>query len=338
MRVAALVASVALAAVAAPARAADVVTLRMATVAPEGSAWAREIRTYARDIEGATKGAVRLKVYYSAVTGDEFEALERIKRDQLDGAIASESCMRLAPSMKVTLVVGLFQSREESGYVMTRLRPRLDAEFARSGFVYLGQANLGPEVLFTRHPVRNLTELRATRFWVWDLNEALRMQGPALGLKLVPRPIYQAARAYDQQELDGFIAVPQGALAYQWSTQAHYLQDLRMSYRSGCVFFASRAFEALPIDAQQYLKTTGSARLRARIEDIGRQHDEALLSGLFARQGLKTIPVSESFRSEFFELAREVRGNRGNQVVDEKLLQEVLSWLADYRALHHPRR
>jgi TRAP-type transport system periplasmic protein len=337
MRVAVLVASVALVGMVAAARA-DVVTLRMATVAPEGSAWAREIAAYARDIESYTKGAVRLKVYYSAVTGDEFEALERIKRDQLDGAIASESCSRLAPSMKVTLVVGLFQTRDESSYVMTRLRPRLDAEFARAGFVYLGQANLGPEVLFTRHPVRTLADLRATRFWVWDLNEALRTQAPALGLKLVPRPIFQAARAYDEHEIDGFIAVPQGALAYQWSTQAHYLQDLRISYRSGCVFFASRAFEALPVFAQQYLKTTASARLRGRIEDVGRQQDEVLLGGLFARQGLQTIPVSEAFRSEFFELAREVRGNPGNHVVDEKLLQEVLSWLADYRALHHPRR
>jgi TRAP-type C4-dicarboxylate transport system substrate-binding protein len=155
---------------------ADPVTLRMATIAPEGTAWARELAAYAREIEGNTNGAVHVKIYYSSIAGDEFTVIDRIKRDQLDGAIGSESCMVLSPSMRVTRVVGLFQSREESAYVVTRLKPILDEEFAQKGFVNLGEANLGPEVLYTRDPVRSLADLRKVRFWVWDLDLSLRKQ------------------------------------------------------------------------------------------------------------------------------------------------------------------
>ncbi|MCU1277882.1 MAG: dicarboxylate transporter subunit DctP [bacterium] len=308
---------------------AEPIKLRMATIAPEGSAWARELAAFARDVEAGTHGAVTLKIYYSSVAGDEFAVIDRIKRDQLDGAIGSESCMRLAPSMKVTRIIGLFQSREESAYVLTRLRPLLDKEFLANGFVNLGQANLGPEVLLTRQPITSVADLRKTRFWVWDLDGSLRAQAPSLGLQIGPLPIEQAAHAYDEKRVDGFIAIPSGALAFQWSAQARYLQDLRISYRSGCIFFASRAFDALPIVAQQYLTTAASAKLRARVNDVGYQQDDALLGGLFAKQGLRAVPVSPRFRTEFAELASDARARQ--TVVSRQLLSEVLSWLADLR-------
>ncbi|MDB4969471.1 MAG: C4-dicarboxylate transporter [Myxococcales bacterium] len=316
-------------------QAAETVTLRLATIAPEGSAWARELGAYARDVESGTHGAVRIKIYYSGIAGDEATVLNRIKRDQLDGAVASESCLQLAPSMRVTRIVGIFRSRQESAYVMTRLKPLLDAEFLKSGFVHMGTASLGPEVLFTRAPVRTMAELRATRLWVWDLDAALRLQTAAMGLRAVPRPIEQAGRAYDEGATDGFIAVPSATLAFQWSAQAHYVEDLRFTYRAGCVFYASRVFDALPIEAQRYV-VSANAKLRVRIDDLGRTQDEALMGGLFARQGVKAVPVSERFRAEFFDLARDVRGRGDNRVVDDALISDVLSWLADYRVEHAP--
>src|SRR5262249_29590784 len=152
-----------------------------------------------------------------------------------------------------------------------------------------GEATLGPEVLFTRRPVRDLGELRKTPLWIWDLDKSLFQQARLLGLTLVPRPIEGAAKAYDDGVTDGFVAIPTGALAWQWSSQAKYLEDLRVSYRAGCVFFASRAFDSLPIEAQKELRAA-SAKLRVRIDEIGREQDDALLGGLLAKQGLKSVP------------------------------------------------
>ena len=325
-----------LALLAAPVRA-DPAVIRIATVAPEGSAWAREIAAWRREVESGAGGVVRLKIYYSGIAGDEFTVIQRIRRDQLDGGIGSESCTRLGPSMRVSRIVGLFQSREESAYAMTRLKPVLDQEFLRAGFVNLGEATLGPEVLFTRQPVRSMAELRRTRLWVWDLDETLQTEAAALSLKTVPRPVYQAARAYDDGAIDGFIAIPSGALAFQWTAQARYLEDLRISFRQGCVFLSSRVFDPLPLEVQRRIRSA-TAKLRARMEDLGRRQDDALLGGLLARQGLKTVAVSERFRSEFFDLARDARVRLGGRIVSEKLLQTVLSWLADFRAEHEAAR
>jgi TRAP-type C4-dicarboxylate transport system substrate-binding protein len=286
-------------------------------------------------VAAATNGTVRFKIYYAGIAGDEFTVVERVKRDQLDGVIGSEICLHISPSMKVTRIVGLFQSRAETAYVMTRLKPVLDAEFLRAGFINMGEATLGPEVIFSRRPVHDLVELRQLPLWVWDLDTSLRAQVGPLGLKVVPRPIEAAAKAYDDSAIDGFISIPTAGLAWQWSAQAKYLEDLRISYRTGCVFFASRAFDSLPIEAQQQLRAA-SGKLRGRIEDLGRQQDDALLGGLLAKQGLQNVPVSDRFRSEFFDAAREARTRHPSSVVPETLLQTVLSWLADYRAEHAP--
>ncbi|MDB4965635.1 MAG: TRAP-type C4-dicarboxylate transport system, substrate-binding protein [Myxococcales bacterium] len=317
----------------APPAAADPITLRVATIAPAGTAWAREFGAFARDVEAGTHGAVHIKIYYSGIAGDDVTVLDRIRRDQLDGAMSSESCMRLSPSLRVTRVFGLFQNRDEAAYILTRLRPTLDAEFLKEGFIHLGEAALGPEVLFTREPVRDMAELRKTALWIWELDDALRAQAPALGLHVTATSLELATRAYDEKRVDGFIAVPSAALAFQWSAQARYLEDVRLSYRNGCLFVASRAFDALPIDAQSYVRAA-TAKLRNRLDDLGKRQDDALLEGLFARQGLRAVPVSERFRLELFSLARDMRTRVGGTLVSQKLLAQVLNWLADYRVEH----
>jgi len=310
---------------------ATVTVMRIATVAPDGSAWARELKAWARDVESATEGAVRLKIYFGGIAGDENVVLERIHREQLDGAIGSELCTRLAPSLKVARVIGAFQTREENAYVLARLRPTFDAEFLRAGFINFGEAGLGPEVLFTREPVRDLASLRKLRLWVWDSDDVLPPQARALGLRIVQGPLAQAGRAFDDHQFDGFITIPTAALAFQWTTQARYLTPLRISFRSGCLIIATRAFDPLPAETQRAFQSS-TGKLNQRIEELGREQDAALLGGLLARQGLTPMPETDRLRVEFFEAARAVRA--GASVVSEGVLSQVLAWLADYRAEH----
>jgi TRAP-type transport system periplasmic protein len=315
------------------AAAADPIVLRMATIAPQGSGWAREFAAFARDVETITAGGVRMKLYFSGIAGGDIEVVDRIRRDQLDGAIGSESCTRLSPSMLVTRIFALFQSREESKYVLTRLKPILDAEFLKSGFINLGEATLGQELLFTRRPVRNMAELRSTPLWIWSLDESLVHQAQALGMRVVPTALEDANRAYDEGRVDGFVAVPSAALAFQWSASARYLQDLRLSYRVGCMFIASRSFDALPIDVQNAVRAA-AGKLSIRMDDLERRQDDELVGGLFSRQGMHTVAVDERFRGEFFELARDMRSRLGASLVPSGLMEKVVGWLADYRAMH----
>jgi TRAP-type C4-dicarboxylate transport system substrate-binding protein len=313
---------------------AEPILLRMATVAPPGTAWAREGMAYERDIEALTHGQVKSKWYLGGIAGDEMEMLDRLRREQLDGvASGGMLCMKLAPSMRVLRIVGLFQSRAESAYVSGRLKDTLDKEFLQAGFVNLGEVGVGPDILISRQPIRTMAELSRARLWIWDIDDVYQQELPSMGLSVVPRPVQGAFAAFEQHQLDGFLAVPTAALAFQWSTEARYFMDLRASFLRGCLLMTSRSYDALPVEGQHAVMMS-AARTIARLEELGKAQDEALLGGLFARQGLTPVPVNDQVRAEFFEAARTMRDRLRDALVPPALLQRVLGMLADYRAEH----
>jgi TRAP-type C4-dicarboxylate transport system substrate-binding protein len=181
--------------------------------------------------------------------------------------------------------------------------------------------------------VRSLADLRKMRMWVWDLDAMFRAEWPLLGVHVNALPIEEAYRGFEDGQLDGFFSVPSAALAFQWSTETRYMTDLRVSFLRACILVATRAFDALPVEAQQALKTA-SAKGIVGLEELGRSQDEQLLGGLFVRQGIKTVAVSEAFRAEFFAEAMAARERISPKLVKPELLQRVLGLLADYRAEH----
>src|SRR5262249_55985101 len=153
-----------------PARGEEI-TIKLATVAPEGSAWAREFRAFQHQVERTTSGRVHVKWYLSGVAGDESEELDRIQRGQLDGAAFGLLCERVAPTGPATRLPGVFQNVDEAAAIMNLLRPDMDKEAHQAGFVILSSAALGPDTLFLRQPVRDLDELRKVKLWRWDIDQ-----------------------------------------------------------------------------------------------------------------------------------------------------------------------
>ena len=307
--------------------------LRMAAIAPDGSPWTRELKAFAREVETRTNGRVRLKWYWGAIAGDELQALDRIKRDQLDGEAGAQICDRVAPSLRVMRMLGLFQSWDEALYVVSRMRSTLDGELRQSGFVGF-VSGMGNDILFTRTPLRTLADLRKTRVWHWSLDEVLGAQLRAIGVSTVPSDVADAMKGYDENRFDAFVSIPLGALAYQWSARTRYFTDLRLAFLPGCLVVANRSFDVLSVEDQKAFRES-AAKLMVRFEDLGRTLDKRLVGGLFERQGLRHVAASEMFRSELFAAAEEARTHVPASLVPPALLQKVGGWLADYRAQNH---
>src|SRR5438067_456169 len=92
--------------------AAEPLVLRMASVAPDGTAWARELKAFGREVQSVTANEVQIKWYLSGIAGDELRTNERIQRDQLDGMVSGGIlCQRLAPSLRAVALAGQFRDR-----------------------------------------------------------------------------------------------------------------------------------------------------------------------------------------------------------------------------------
>jgi TRAP-type C4-dicarboxylate transport system substrate-binding protein len=308
--------------------------LRFATIAPSGSPWARELLAFGRMVEERTGGNVKVKWYFNAIAGDEDEEGQRLRRGQLEGVVSSQFlCEQTAPSMRIARMPGVFQSRDEAVEIMNRLKPIVEHEAHESGMAILGTTGLGGDVLFTRKPVRSLADLRAQRLWYWDQDKVSLAAAAELGLQPHPTAPWQAGDAYDQNQIDGFVAIPTAALVFQWSKRAHYAMPLRMGYLFGCVVMQEAVFSKLPLAYQTAMRDSLSF-VRERIEEVGRRTDESLMNGLLAKQGVTIIQPSESLRSEFFAATHAVRARVQSKFVKPEVLNRVTDLLANYRAEH----
>ena len=143
----------------------------MATAAPDSTSWAKELKAFGRDVEASTDGQVAIKWYMGGMAGDEREALGRIGKAQLDGMASGIVCAEIAPSMRALNVPGVVQGRDEANYVSQKLQGQFAAEAQKNGFALLFTAGLGPTMVFSRTPVRTMSELRTIKLWRWELDQ-----------------------------------------------------------------------------------------------------------------------------------------------------------------------
>jgi TRAP-type C4-dicarboxylate transport system substrate-binding protein len=216
---------------------------------------------------------------------------------------------------------------------MGRLKRTVDEEFRKAGFVNLGLVGAGPELIFSRRPIESMADLKATTLWTWDVDDTLGPGLDGMGLRTVHAGLDVAGRLYDEGKVDGFVSAPAAALAFQWSAQSRYLLPLRLAMLHACAIIANRAFDPLPEEYKAAIRHA-AARGLGHLEQESRAQDDALLNGLFARQGLKTLKVSPHLRAQFFDEARGLRERMADRLVPRALLDRVLSLLADYRAEH----
>jgi TRAP-type C4-dicarboxylate transport system substrate-binding protein len=308
---------------------ADPIVLRMASIAPDGTAWARELKALAREVEQSTAGQVKMKWYLGGIAGSDLEAGDRIARGQLDGVAGGVwQCERWAPSMKVTRLPGLVRSRAELKYVAQRLRPVFDEEFKKAGLVNLGESTLGPSMIFLRKPVRTFAELAKVRLWSLKDDMTKRKLIGAIGLTVVPYTFDDSRAAYDHGLVDGFLAPPTGALGFQWSTQARYLLDVVTDDILGCMVVTSRALDRISIENRQLI-SSATAKFILRLEDVGAHSDEQLLGGLFEKQGVTMVRPDAKMRADFDQAARASWEKAA--VVPAALIAEVESLLSEFR-------
>ena len=309
---------------------AEPVVLKFATIIPDGSAYAREAKAFARDVEAGTQGRVRVKWIFGAVAGDEAQSLERLKRGQLDGAAVALACGWLAPSLKVFRLPGLFRERQEARQVMARLRASVAEELSKNGFTLVGMEPFGSDVVISHRPVRTMADLKRTRFWLWDLDEVWRAMVPLLGLQAVPAPVEGVQRAIADKRIDGVISLPTAALAYQWSSQFRYFTPLGASYLQACLIVSNRAFDALSLEDKTTLRAAG-AKAAAHFDKVCEAQDASLLGGLFEKQGLEKVPVSAELRNAFLAETRAVIEKVDERLVPKALRDRVMGWLAEIR-------
>jgi TRAP-type C4-dicarboxylate transport system substrate-binding protein len=254
--------ALAILAVSVPGHAATV--FKIATLAPEGTAWMREMRAAGDAIKAKTEGRVEFKYYPGGVMGNDATVLRKIRVGQLQGGgFTGSELASVYPDVMIYGLPFLFRNQAEVDAVRARMDPLISAGLADKGLIAAGITGGGFAYLLSTKPIRGREDLIQSKPWVPQGDVISEVTYAAAGVNPVPLSIADVYTGLQTGLVDTVANTPSGTLAFQWHTRVRHLVDMPIAYIVGVLALDKRTFDRLdPADQAAVMAEVGAGLQR----------------------------------------------------------------------------
>lgn len=272
-------------------------TIKIATVAPDGTAWMREMRAGGDAIKARTSDRVQIKYYPGGVMGDEPAVLRKIKIGQLQGgAFTGGELSQLVKDAQIYSLPFLFKTQDEVDKVRVQLDPLLKKSFEQAGFEAVGISGGGFAYLMSVKDIKNKDDLKAAKVWVPQGDRIAEAGFKASGVTPIPLPLADVYTSLQTGLIDTVANTPAGAIAFQWHTKLKHMVDLPLTYVVGILVIDKKTLDSLSADDRKAVNDEIGAAF-ARLEKINRD-DNSQARGALEKQGVTIFkPNADETRS-----------------------------------------
>lgn len=306
-------------------------TLKIATLAPDGSNWMTELRAAADDITAQTGGRVKLKFYPGGVMGNDKTVLRKIRAGQLQGGAFTSGA--LTEVYRDVIIYGLpfiFRSFDEVDFVRARMDEGLKAGLEAGGMVALGISEGGFAYLLSDKPIRSIDDAKGRRVWIPEGDVISQTGLEVAGITPIPLPIGDVYTGLQTGLLDTVATTPAAAIAFQWHTKVKYLVDVPLMYLVGVMVVDRGAFQKLRPADQATVKKVASD-VFARLDGLNRADNESARVALQG-QGIEFIRPSTEELKRWHAVGGEcLKRLNGMDVYSQESLQLLLGYLKEFR-------
>ena len=222
---------------------ANALTLKVASIAPQNSAWGSVLESIASQFDSVTDGDVRLRIFHNGIAGNEHDVLRKVNLGQLDIAIVTSIGVADIDNSVLTLSApGLITSQDEFEHVLEKFSPSLQAEINETRYRVLGWAGVGWVYPFTDKHFRTPQDIGNTRIAVSDGDTVFVQFYRDNGINPVPLAFGEWLTALNSGLVGGFLSSPVAAAGFQWFGIANYMVNVRLAPFLGAFIVSDRAW------------------------------------------------------------------------------------------------
>lgn len=306
-------------------------TLKLGTLAPEGSPWYDAIRDIAASWESESSGDLEVRIYGGGVIGDEPDMVRKMRIGQLHAAaLTGAGLSRIAPEIQALMIPLMLRSDEELNFVRDHLHDRLAGILAERGFVLLTWGDAGWVNFFAQEPVVHPDDLKPLRLFTWAGDDTVVEAYKNCGYNPVPLAATEIHTALQSGLINAFPTTPIAALSFQWFALAPHMTDLNWAPLVGAVVITASAWEHVPEARRQaFLAAARRAgkRLQARVRDLG---ENAI--AVMQQHGLTVHHVPPEILEVWEEASRACYADILGQLAPIEIVREVERLRDAYRA------
>lgn len=310
------------------------VTLKVATIAPDGTEWMQKMRAGANEVKARTQGRVKFKFYPGGVMGSDKTVRRKIRIGQLQGgAITGGILYDVYPDSQIYSLPMLFNDYKEMDYVRARMDKRVKQGLENGGFITFGFSEGGFAYIMSKKPIKTIDDFRRRKVWVPEGDLITQAVFKNIGVSPIPLPIADVYTGLQTGLIDTIGASPIGAIVLQWHTQVKYVTDTPLMYLYGVLAIDRRAFKRIK-PADQKIVRDVMGQVFAELNKQNRIDNESAKQALI-KQGLIFIPMD---KAEFIRLQARVAetrlelGRKG--MYTQSMYRSLIGHLAEYRGNH----
>ena len=260
-------------------------TIKIATIAPDGTAWMKEMRATGEAIKKGTEDRVELKLYPGGVMGDNATVLRKIKIGQLQGsAFTGGEASVITKDAEIYTVPFLFRSQDEADKVRAKVDPLLKDAVRKNGFELIGLSGGGFAYLMSTKDIKSRDDLKNAKVWVPQGDEIAELTFKTAGVTPIPLPLSDVYTSLQTGLIDTAANTDAGAIAFQWHTKIKHVVDMPAIYVVGEVLLDKKTYDALSEPDRKVLNAEFDAGF-ARLEKANRD-DNASAHAALIKQGI----------------------------------------------------
>ena len=304
--------------------------LKIATLAPENSAWDKVFKRFEKEVETATSGTLDLKVYNGGVQGDEEVVVRKMKSGQLDGAaLTAVGLSKIVPNALVLQLPGLFTSYKELDYVRKKMNDELTAEFDKQGYVFLGWGDVGFAYIFSNTPIEKPEDLQKAKMWAWSADPIASVIISEAGGNPIPLAVPDVLPSLQTGAVDAFTTSPLAGIALRWFTKAKYMGAKKVAVGIGASVISKKSWNKLTAEQQQALQTASLKWHDKLVKKVRKDNKKSLK--VLKKQGIELVKVGAEQSTLWDKLAIRVQDKLAGKVYSKKILDTVRGHIQAYR-------
>lgn len=255
-------------------------TIKLGTLAPEGSVWYDVLREMGEEWKKASNGSVTLKIYAGGTQGDESDMIRKIRIGQLHSVgITGVGLSDIASEVQAMQMPMMIQSYEELDYIFNKVSKKLQEKLEAKGFKVLNWGDVGWVRFFSQKKVIYPDDLKDQSLFVWGGDTNVVSAWKDAGFRVVPLAPTDILTSLQTKMINAFSTTALAALSFQWFGLANNMTDLKWAPLTGATVVYLKMWETIPKDTRTILEEIARKKgeiLKSKIRTLDKEAIEVM--------------------------------------------------------------
>jgi TRAP-type C4-dicarboxylate transport system substrate-binding protein len=321
---------VALSMMLAPAVALGEVTIKLGTLAPEGSAWHNHLRSLGEKWTEMSGGQVKVKIYPGGTVGNEADMVRKLRIKQLHAALLTGTGIRdIDPSVQALQVPMMLKDDAEVDAATVQMAPKLEKILDDKGFVVIHWGDAGWVTFFTQKPAKTPEDMKEQKVFAWAGDEAAVEAWKIAGFKPVVISATDITTSLQTGMIQAVDTTPLAALSFQWHRHAKFMTDVKWAPLVGALFVTKEVWNKIPADLRPKLIQYAREQERKLAGEARKLAVDAI--NTMKKDGLTVITLTPAENQKWQAAAEKAWPYIREKVVPPEMFDEVKKFHESYQ-------